>query len=109
VSLAAASCFINLVIKESDNNVKLIVLDRLDTLKSKHGHIIDPLIMDVLQILSSSGDMEVRRKAISIVLSMTSSRNVEDVVLFLKKQLQKTQEADFEKVMQCLLGSIMFI
>lgn len=42
--------------------------------------------------------MEVRRKAISIVLSMTSSRNVEEVALFLKKQLQKTQEADFEKV-----------
>lgn len=42
--------------------------------------------------------MEVRRKAIGIVLSMTSSRNVEDVVIFLKKQLQKTQEADFEKV-----------
>lgn len=42
--------------------------------------------------------MEVRRKAISLVLSMTSSRNVEEVVLFLKKQLQKTQEADFEKV-----------
>lgn len=42
--------------------------------------------------------MEVRRKAIAVVLSMTSSRNVEDVVLFLKKQLQKTQEADFEKV-----------
>lgn len=42
--------------------------------------------------------MEVRRKAISIVLSMTSSRNVEEVALFLKKQLQKTQEADFDKV-----------
>ena len=34
----------------------------------------------------------------SIVLSMTSSRNVEEVVIFLKKQLQKTQEADFDKV-----------
>lgn len=42
--------------------------------------------------------MEVRRKAIAVVLSMTSSRNVEDVVLFMKKQLQKTQESDFEKV-----------
>lgn len=49
---AAASCFVNLVIKESDNNVKLIVLDRLDTLRSKHGHILDSLIMDVLQVLS---------------------------------------------------------
>jgi coatomer subunit beta len=42
--------------------------------------------------------MEVRRKAMSIVLSMTTSRNVEEVVLFLKKQLQRTQEQDFEKV-----------
>ena len=70
--------------------------------------------MDVLQVFSRfifshhlipsvpdhqySADMVVRRKAISIVLSMTSSRNVEELVVFLKKQLQKTQEADFEKV-----------
>jgi coatomer subunit beta len=44
-----------------------------------------------------SADMEVRRKAMNIVLTMTSSRNVEEVVLFLKKQLLKTQEADFDK------------
>jgi coatomer subunit beta len=85
------------VIKESDNNVKIIVLDRLDSLRARHGHVLDGLIMDVLQVLSSA-DMDVRRKAISIVLSMTTSRNVEDVVLFLKKQLQKTQETEFEKV-----------
>jgi coatomer subunit beta len=52
VFAAAASCFINLVIKESDNNVKLIVLDRLETLQSKHRHMLDGLIVDVLQILS---------------------------------------------------------
>ncbi|KAH7886317.1 adaptin N terminal region-domain-containing protein [Phlebopus sp. FC_14] len=94
---AAAACLVNLVVKESDNNVKLIVLDRLDTLRSKHGHVLDGLIMDVLQVLSSA-DIEVRRKAMSIVLSMTSSRNVEEVVLFLKKQLQRTQEQEFDKV-----------
>ncbi|PPQ71431.1 hypothetical protein CVT24_011939 [Panaeolus cyanescens] len=105
---AAAACFISLVIKESDNNVKLIVLDRLENLRGKHGQVLDGLIMDVLQILSSA-DMEVRRKAISIVLSMTSSRNVEEVVLFLKKQLLKTQEADFDKApeyRQLLIQSI---
>ena len=53
--------------------------------------------------------MEVRRKAITIVLSMTSSRNVEEVVLFFKKQLQKTQETDFDKApeyRQLLIQSI---
>jgi vesicle coat complex subunit len=49
---AAATTFINLVLKESDNNVKLIVLDRLDALRSKHGSVFDNLIMDVLQVLS---------------------------------------------------------
>ncbi|KAI9566320.1 adaptin N terminal region-domain-containing protein [Boletus coccyginus] len=105
---AASSCFVNLVIKESDNNVKLIVLDRLDALRSKHGAVLDGLIMDVLQVLSSA-DMEVRRKAMSIVLSMTSTRNVEEVVLFLKKQLQRTQEHDYDKASeyrQLLIQSI---
>ncbi|KAG6380555.1 adaptin N terminal region-domain-containing protein [Boletus reticuloceps] len=105
---AAASCFVNLVVKESDNNVKLIVLDRLDALRSNHGAILDGLIMDVLQVLSSA-DMEVRRKAMSIVLSMTSTRNVEEVVLFLKKQLQRTQEHDYDKTpeyRQLLIQSI---
>ena len=46
-----------------------------------------------------SADIEVRRKATSIALGMTSSRNVEDVVSFFKKQLQKTQDQeDYEKV-----------
>jgi len=34
----------------------------------------------------------------NIVLSMTSGRNAEEVVLFLKKQLLRTQEQDFDKV-----------
>ncbi|TBU50067.1 coatomer protein [Dichomitus squalens] len=106
---AAASCYISLVQRESDNNAKLIVLDRLDALRSKHGHVLDPLIMDILQILSSATDLEVRRKAIGIVLSLTSSRNVEEVVLFLKKQLQKTQDQEYEKApeyRQLLIQSI---
>ena len=86
-----------LVVKESDNNVKLIVLDRLDALHSKHSHLLDGLIMDVLQALSSA-DIEVRRMAMAIDLSMTSSQNVEEVLLSLKKQLLRMQEQNFEKV-----------
>lgn len=41
--------------------------------------------------------MEVKRKAIGIALEMVSSRNVEEVVLFLKKQLQGTLDQDFDK------------
>ncbi len=46
--------------------------------------------------------MEVKRKAITVALEMVTSRNVEEVVLFLKKQLQHTVEQDFDKVRCCL-------
>ena len=49
---AAASCFIELAVKESDNNVKLIVLDRLEALRQKHEHVLDPLVMDILRVLT---------------------------------------------------------
>lgn len=94
---AAASCYIDLIVRESDNNVKLIVLERVDALRSKHEHVLDDLVMDVLRVLSAT-DMEVRRKAIAIGLDMVSSRNVEEVVLLLKKELVKTLDAQYEKV-----------
>ncbi|TXT13330.1 hypothetical protein VHUM_00697 [Vanrija humicola] len=93
---AAASAFAELIVKEADNNVKLIVLDRFDTLRSKHEHVLDSMAMDILKVLSSQ-DMEVKTKAIGIALQMVTSRNVEDVVLFLKKQLQSTLDQDWDK------------
>ncbi|GAN00994.1 coatomer protein [Mucor ambiguus] len=93
---AAASCYIELIVKESDNNIKLIVLDRLEEIRNKHDRVLDDLVMDILQVLSSP-DIEVRRKAIRIALEMVSSRNVQEVVLFLKKELSKTQDDAYEK------------
>ncbi|SJX63600.1 probable SEC26-coatomer complex beta chain of secretory pathway vesicles [Sporisorium reilianum f. sp. reilianum] len=89
---ATASALIELIVRESDNNVKLIVLDRLDALRTKHEHVIDPLVMDLLRVLSSP-DMDVRRKALRIALEMVSSRNIEEVVLLLKKELMKTVDS----------------
>lgn len=105
---AAAAAFAELIVKEADNNVKLIVLDRFDALRSKHEHVLDSMVMDILKVLNSP-DMEVKRKAVGIALQMVTSRNVEDVVLFLKKQLQSTLDGDFDKNLeyrQLLIQSI---
>ncbi|KAG0152330.1 hypothetical protein CROQUDRAFT_649710 [Cronartium quercuum f. sp. fusiforme G11] len=93
---AAAASFIDLIVKESDNNVKMIVLDRVEALRSKHDHVLDDMVMEILRVLSSP-DMDVRKKATSLALDMVSSKNVEDVVLFLKKELVKTLSETFEK------------
>jgi hypothetical protein len=49
---AAASYFVNLAVKELYKNVKLIILDRLDALRSEYGAVLEGLNMDVLQVLS---------------------------------------------------------
>lgn len=94
---AAAAKLIELSIKEADNNVKLIVLDRVDQLRRKNEGVLDDLTMEILRVLSSP-DMDVRRKALEIALEMVSSRNVEEVVMLLKKELAKTVDEQYEQV-----------
>ena len=48
---AAASCYIEIILKESDNNVKLIVLDRLIALKEQ------PSQERVLQVINNDIDL----------------------------------------------------
>jgi coatomer subunit beta len=93
---AAAGKLIELSIKEADNNVKLIVLDRVDHLRRRNEGILDDLAMEILRVLSSP-DLDVRRKALGIALEMVSSKNVQDVIMLLKKELAKTVDEQYEK------------
>jgi coatomer subunit beta len=54
---AAAAKLIELSVKEADNNVKLIVLDRVDQLRMRNEGVFDDLTMEILRVLSSP-DME---------------------------------------------------
>ena len=92
---AAASCFCKLLVKQSDNNVKLIVLDRLAELKKKHREIMSEMLMDMLRALASP-NLDVKEKVLGIAMDLVSSRSVDDVVGVLKKEAVKTQNKDAE-------------
>lgn len=77
--------------------MKLIVLDRVDQLRKKNPGILDDLTMEILRVLSSP-DIDVRKKALEIAMEMVSSKNVEEVVMLLKKELSKTVDEQYEKV-----------
>ncbi|KAJ5247208.1 hypothetical protein N7468_002191 [Penicillium chermesinum] len=93
---AAAGKLIELAIREADNNVKLIVLDRVDQLRIRNEGVLDDLTMEILRVLSSP-DIDVRRKALGIALEMVSSKNVEEIVMLLKKELGKTVDEQYEQ------------
>ncbi|XP_078430525.1 coatomer subunit beta-1-like [Wolffia australiana] len=93
---AAANTYCQLLLSQSDNNVKLIVLDRLNELRSAHRDIMMDLIMDVLRALSSP-NLDIRRKTLDIALELITPRNVDEVVMTLKKEVVKTQSGELEK------------
>jgi coatomer subunit beta len=93
---AAATKFIELAVKEPDNNVKLIVLDKVAILQKKNDGVLDDLVMEVLRVLSSP-DLDVRKKSLEIALELVTSRTVEEVVLLLQKELRKTVDETYEK------------
>ncbi|XP_067946901.1 coatomer subunit beta-like [Watersipora subatra] len=106
---ATATCYIELIVKESDNNVKLIVLDRLVAMAETHEKVLQELVMDIMRVLSAT-DLEVRRKTLDLALELVSSRNIDDMVLVLKKEVIKTNEAveqeDANKYRQLLVRTL---
>ena len=87
---AAATTFCNLLAKHSDNNVKLIVLQRLDALRRRHTKVLQELVVDVLRALSSP-NQEIRRRTLEIAIDLLSPRNIDGVMLILKKELMQSQ------------------
>lgn len=89
VLIKAVSRMIELAIKVSDNNLKIIVLDRIQDINERNPGCLEELTLDILRVLSAE-DNDVRSKALNIAMDLVSSRNIEDVVQLLKKELQTT-------------------
>lgn len=78
---------------ESDNNVKLIILNRITELRERHEKYLQEMIMDILRVLSSP-NIDIRRNVLETCLKLVSLRNIEDVVKFLKKEIVRSEISD---------------
>ncbi|XP_045764016.1 coatomer subunit beta [Maniola jurtina] len=96
---AAAACYIDLIVKESDNNVKLIVVGKLSALRAASGEAgsraLPDLAMDVLRVLAAS-DLDVRRHTLHLALELLTSRHAEELVSTLRKEAARAQLADHD-------------
>ncbi|KRY75241.1 Coatomer subunit beta [Trichinella pseudospiralis] len=108
---ASANTFISLIVKESDNNVKMIVLERLVEMRrnKQADRVLQELVMDMLRVLNCP-DMEVKKKALDLALDLVCNRNVEEVVACLRKEVGKTVSAiagdDTEKYRRLLVRTL---
>mmetsp|Transcript_18225 Transcript_18225/g.50264 ORF Transcript_18225/g.50264 Transcript_18225/m.50264 type:complete len:959 (-) Transcript_18225:211-3087(-) len=92
----AVQAYCQLLSTHSDNNVKLIVLDKLSDLQKKHPDVLKGLIMDIIRGLSSP-NIDIRKKVLDLVMELVNMSNIDEVIVVLKKEIMKTQGADAEK------------
>lgn len=86
----AAQAYVTLLTEQSDNNVKLIVLNRLREVQKHHRQVMEGMVMDIFRALSCPS-LDVRKKVMDICLgALVSPRNIKDVVALLKKEVIKT-------------------
>ena len=93
---AAAATFAGLLSSQSDNNVKLIILERLDALKQRHSKAVQEVLMDILRALSSP-NIDICEKTLAVAMDLVTPRNILEVVTLLKKEVVRTQETDMDK------------
>lgn len=75
---AAANCFCQLLVTHSDNNVKMIVLDRLHDLQRDHADVLSELLMDVLRALSTPA-FDIRNKILDLAMDLITPKNINQV------------------------------
>jgi coatomer subunit beta len=93
---AAAVTYTNLLNGQNDNNIQLIVLERLEALQKRHAKIVQELLMDIMRALASPNP-DICQKVLQIVMESVTARNVHAVVTTLKRELQKALAEDSEK------------
>jgi hypothetical protein len=58
--------------------------------------VMQDMVMDVVRALTSP-NLDIRRKTLDIALELITPRNIDEVVLTLKKEVVKTQNRELEK------------
>ena len=83
---AAANTLLSLLATQTDNNVKIVILDRLAVIVRHNCRLLEDSIMELLALLRTPSS-EIRRTLLSLVSDLVSDRNVMDVMTFLRGEV----------------------
>ena len=95
---------------QNDNNVKLIVLNKIVDLKKLYSKILEEYMPDILNIIreDSVQSIEINQKVLELVTDLVNQRNVKEVGVFLNKEITKRPPSSFSiKSMSLRNGSIL--
>jgi len=83
----AVNIYVQLISGNSDNNVKLIVLDKLHHIRQINSKLLEEQLVDLTKVLQNQ-DIDIRKKTLDLTKSLLNSRNVVTFFPILKKELK---------------------
>lgn len=86
----AIQIYLSLVSKESNNSIRLVVLDRISDLYKQHS--IDGFFLELLSVCAPTSDISVTQRALEIIISHSTPSSLPDVIEHLRKDLERTMD-----------------
>ena len=86
----------NLLQENNDNNVKVIVLEKILQLRKSYSKVLEDYINDILAIIKDDTvvSLEINQKVLDLVTYLVSQRNIKEVVQFLEREILKATKMD---------------
>jgi coatomer subunit beta len=73
----------------NDNNVKIIVLDKILSLRKMYAKVLEDYTTDILNIIKDEAvvSLEINQKVLELVTNLVSQRNLKEVIAFLEREI----------------------
>ncbi|KAK8803704.1 hypothetical protein WA158_001398 [Blastocystis sp. Blastoise] len=107
---SSATTLLSLLNSQTDNNIKLVILEKLKAIVSQNPLNLQDMVMDVLHCLKNPY-IDIRKEVLDIAMCLISNRNINEVINYLKKEMirmsdQKDNDKDNTAYRQLLIKSI---
>ncbi len=92
----AIQSYLNLLAEQNDNNVKMIVLNKIMDLKGKYAKLLEDYISDILNIINEEAisSLEINQKVLELATELASPRNIKEIITFLEKEIIRARKMD---------------
>jgi len=92
----AIQSYLNLLNENNDNNVKVIVLEKILELRKNYSKVLEDYITDILGLIKDDAiiSLEINQKVLELVTFLVSPRNIKEVISFLEKQILHATKMD---------------
>ena len=77
--------------EQNDNNVKIIVLDKILELRKQYAKVLEDYIQDILGLIKddSVASLEINQKVLELTTLLVSPRNIKEVRVFLEREIAR--------------------